>query len=132
MKSIALTIIITLVFSFLIFSQNQLGKGVLAKVGKNVISGEEFSERYEFTPQFRKQNKQMKNSLKLEFLYSLIAEKLWADESAVEGMDTTEAIRFAGEQIEKMYVRDELFSREIKDKVQISDLELIRGTARSN
>jgi parvulin-like peptidyl-prolyl isomerase len=74
----------------------------------------------------------MKNSLKLEFLYSLIAEKLWADESAIEGMDKTDAIRFAGEQIEKMYVRDELFTREIKNKVQISDLDLIRGTARSN
>lgn len=132
MKSIALAFIITSAFSFLIFPQNQLGKGIVAKVGNNVITGEEFSERYEFTPQFRKQIKQMRNSLKLEFLYSLVAEKLWADESAIEGFDTTEAIKFAGEQIEKMYVRDELFSREIKDKVQISALELIRGTARSN
>jgi len=132
MKSIALALIIISAFSSLIFSQNRLGKGNVAKVGNNVITGEEFTERYEFTPQFRKQIKQMRNSLKLEFLYSLIAEKLWADESAVEGLDKTDAIKFAGEQIEKMFVRDELFSREIKEKVQISDLELIRGTARSN
>ena len=132
MKSFSLALILASAFSILIFSQNQLGNGIVAKVGNNVITGEEFSERYELTPQFRKQIKPMRNSLKLEFLYSLIAEKLWADESETEGLEKTEAIKFAGEQIEKMYVRDELFSREIKNKVQISDLELIRGTARSN
>jgi parvulin-like peptidyl-prolyl isomerase len=132
MKLIVLAFTITSAFSLLIFSQDKLGKGIVANVGNNVITGEEFSERYEFTPQFRKQVKQMQNSLKLEFLYSLIAEKLWADESVLEGLDQTDVIKFAGEQIEKMYVRDELYSREIKNKVQISDLELIRGTARSN
>jgi len=132
MKSIILIIIITLIFPFLICSQNNLGKGVVAKVGNNVITGEEFTERYELTPQFRKQNLKMKNSLKLEFLYSLIAEKLWADESEVEGLGNTNTIKFANEQIEKMYVRDELFNREIKNKIKISDIEMIRGMARSN
>jgi len=132
MKSIILSLLFTSITSFLMFPQSQLGKDIVAKVGYNVITTQEFIERYELTPQFRKQNKRMKNSLKLEFLYSLIAEKLWANESEAEGLDKTNTIKFAGEQIEKMYVRDELFMREIKDKVHVSDPEMIRGIARSN
>lgn len=104
----------------------------IAKVGNTIISSSEFLERYELTPVFRKENKSMTESNKLEFLYSLIAEKLWALEAYDLHIDTTNVIKFITDRLTKMFVRDALYQREIKDKVYISDKELIKGYNRYN
>lgn len=104
----------------------------VAKIGNITISNEEFIERFEFTPIPRKENKSITNSIKLEFLYTLIAEKLWALESELRGFDTTEAIKFSEKAFEKMFVRDALFTREIKDKVSVSENELIEGLIKNS
>ncbi len=104
----------------------------VAKVGNTTISSSEFLERYELTPVFRKEIKRMTESNKLEFLYSLMAEKLWALEASDLHFDTTNVIKFITDRLTKMFVRDALYQREIKDKVQISDLELIKGYNRYN
>ncbi len=104
----------------------------VAVVGQSTISSDEFLQRYELTPVFRKENKRMTESIKLEFLYSLIAEKLWALEAADLHFDTTNVIKFITDRFTKMFVRDALYQREIKDKVQISDRDLINGYNRYN
>ena len=48
----------------------------LAKIGDRIISKDDFRFRYEMTP--RMKTSMNKDSLKHEFLYSLVAEKLWA------------------------------------------------------
>ncbi len=105
---------------------------IVATVGNTTITAGEFLERYEMTPLFRKQIKRITPSLKLEFLYSLIAEKLWAQQSEAMGYDTTKIMKFVNEEFEKMFVRDALYHREIKDKIKISDEELIKGYARNS
>ena len=128
MCSIRKILIIIAVLCFFDASSGQpIDDNSVAKIGNITISKEEFIERYEFTPFQRKENKSLTNSIKLEFLYTLIAEKLWALESKQIGFDTSEAIRFAGKAFEKMFVRDELFAREIKNKVSVSESELIDG-----
>lgn len=103
----------------------------VAKIGNINISREEFIERYEFAPFPGKETKIETDAIKLNFLYTLIAEKLWALESRQRGFDTSEAILFSEKAFEKMFVLDALFAREIKSKVNISDDKLIEGIIRN-
>jgi len=126
------TLILYIIFSSTyLFSQSIIDKP-LAKVGSLSISEKEFLQRYEFTPIIGKQNKKNRESLKLEFLYSLIAEKLWALEADHIGLDTTQVMKFEEEEYEKIFVRDALFKKEIKSKIEISEEEIIEGFIRKN
>ncbi|MEB2355361.1 MAG: hypothetical protein OZ915_09295, partial [Ignavibacteriales bacterium] len=51
---------------------------ILAGIGDKVITEQEFKVRYELTPQLFRENKKIVKELKFEFLYSLIAEKLFS------------------------------------------------------
>ncbi len=104
----------------------------VARVGSKVISDSEFLERYEFTPGFRRHIKQKDDSNKLEFLFTLIAEKLFALEAKNLRLDTTEVIRFSKKAFEKMFVRDKLFQEEVRNKIFISDQELLEATIKNN
>ncbi len=127
-------------FAFLIiilfianFTSAQTGNDkIVATVGNTFISSDEFLQRYEMTPMFRKQIKRITPSLKLEFLYSLISEKLWAQQAEQLGLDTTSAMKFVDDEFEKMFARDAFYHREILDKIKISDEDLIRAYARSS
>lgn len=103
----------------------------VAKVGDISISDDEFLERFEMTPGINRQVKGNIESQKIEFLFSLIAEKLWALESLSRKQDTTEVMRFATQAFEKMFVRDAMFARDIKEQIKISDKELSDGLNRS-
>jgi parvulin-like peptidyl-prolyl isomerase len=93
----------------------------VAKVGNELISKDEFVERYELTPQLNAGMIGAENSAKEEFLYSLIAEKLWALEAESMDLDKSDLITSAYKAVEKMYVRDALYREEILNKVNISD-----------
>lgn len=108
----------------------QTDSEVLARTGKSVITQSEFQERFELTPWPRPPVKVTSENLKQGFLYTLIAEKLWALKAQAMGLDTTKAIRMAFNTLEKMYVRDALWKLEIKDKVNIPDDEYAKGYLR--
>ncbi len=112
-------------------AQSILQENILATIGNKQISEVEFLERIELTPQFRKQIKRLTPSLKLEFLYTIIAEKLWAIEAEKSGIDTTEALRTATSSIEKMFVRDALFKQKIKNKIILTQDDIVEGTIRN-
>ncbi len=99
----------------------------VARVGDISISSNEFLERFEMTPGINRQVKSNIESQKIEFLFSLIAEKLWALESLSRNQDTTEVMRFATKAFEKMFIRDAMFQRDIKEQIKISDQELSDG-----
>ncbi len=120
-----------LTLNFCHFTQH-LDDNTVARVGHLNISKDEFQKRYEFTPMFRKQIRKMEIPLKLEMLYTLIAEKLWALEAAANGLDTAEVIKFSAQMFEKMFVRDALYHKIIRDQVQISDEELREGWTRNS
>lgn len=109
----------------------QTDKDIIAKIGTKVITRDQFIERYEFTPTLRKQPDLKNEAIKLDFLYTMVAEKLWALEAHFLGLDTLEVIKFAKTEFEKMFVRDALFKKGITDKIQITPEEFKQGSIRN-
>lgn len=120
-----LTLFLTTVISNSAQSSNN--DKVLAAVGEIKITESEFLERFELTPQFGSHRKRLIDISKLDFLYTLIAEKLWALEAKNENLDQEKSYQTAVNSIEKMFVRDALYRTEILDKINISDEEFIDG-----
>jgi parvulin-like peptidyl-prolyl isomerase len=120
-------ILILIILFFANLNSQSFKKNYVAKVGNLEISDEEFLKRYEFTPAFNRHLKSNTESKKIEFLFTLVAEKLWALEAIDQKLDTTEVIRFISKSFEKMFVRDQLFKSEVKNKIVITDQDLISG-----
>lgn len=132
MKIFLLCLIVLLPSVQINLSAQSFNQPFVARVGDKVISNNEFLERYEFTPGFKRQIKQMEESNKLEFLFTLIAEKLFALEAKNLRLDTTEVIQFSKRAFEKMFVRDKLFQEEVRNKISISEQELLEATIKNN
>ena len=100
---------------------------VIAKIGTNEITEEELRIRYELSPRILSNDLDSVDSLKLKFLYSLIAEKLLAFNAIDKGLANSKEFKFYYTPIEKIFVRDEVFKVEIKDKVKISNQDISEG-----
>jgi len=122
----------TVIIFSLLFSLINLRaqSNIIAKIGINELTKEEFRLRYELSPRILPNDLDNNDSLKLKFLYSLVAEKLWAMEALDKGLINSEAFNFYYKPIEKSYVRDELFRSEIKDKVKVTDDEIAKGKSK--
>ncbi len=130
MKQILLfTSLLIFLFSGFVFCQQKLKP--VAKVGAEEISSQEFKIRYELMPRLSKDYYDT-DSLKKEFLYSLIAEKLWAEGAKSEGLDTLEYLKYFINHIEKLLVRDELYKKEIDSKIKISDADVSEALKRNS
>ncbi len=127
-----LIIIILIYFPFLygeILSQPK--DSILVDLGDKVITVNEFVTRFEFTPWPRRNIKFIDDELKLEFLKTLIAEKLlsiYANESKI---DTSFDLNQAYKNLEKMIVRDALYREEVMNKVKLDQKELNNAFAKS-
>lgn len=125
--------ILLFLFTFLLqinFSEAQKKDDPIAKIGSSVITVDEFKTRYELLPHASVTHKNT-DSLKKEFLASVIAEKLWALEALDRRFDTLKLYQNLIKPIEKMFLRDGLYKQEVESKVKITDLDLIRGKARA-
>ncbi|MCZ7609140.1 MAG: peptidylprolyl isomerase [Ignavibacterium sp.] len=114
-KSI-LNILILGVFPVLIIYPQE--NNILAGIGDKVITEQEFKVRYELTPQLFRENKKIVKELKLEFLYSLIAEKLFSKYGDEIRLDTSAAVKESLEYFEEMFVRDALYKKVIRGKAK--------------
>lgn len=130
MKQLTLKFILLLLPLVTLYPQTA-GEDYLAKAGYKTITTSEFIERYEMTPGFRRHVKGMEESTQLEFLFTLVAEKLFALEASELRLDTTEVITFSTRAFEKMFVRDALFQREVKNKISVTEEEIILATIRN-
>jgi len=91
------------------------------------ISEEEFLERYELLPgQYRNRTNNNEES-KLVFLYSLVAEKILAQEALARRMDQDSVYQYAISGIKKMLARDQLYREEISGKVKTSQKEVYKA-----
>lgn len=126
-----LFLLIVIPFSNLSLSQS-IDQATIASVGTDIITANEFIERYELTPQIYAAMIGAEEATKKEFLYSIIAEKLWALEAESIGLDKSELILSKYKAIEKMFVRDALYKEEILDKVHISDEYLAEAFRRNS
>lgn len=91
---------------------------ILAGIGDKVITEQEFKVRYELTPQLFRENKKIVKELKFEFLYSLIAEKLFSKYGDEIRLDTSAAVKESLEYFEEMFVRDALYKKVIRGKAK--------------
>ena len=121
-----------IIFIFILFSgissaQNE--NEVLAKIGSDVITVEQFQNRFDFMPHLNYSNSNI-DSIKKEFLYSLVAEKLWALEADQLEIDTNETVKLSLKSLEKLFVKDELYKREVESKIVITANEIKIGLTR--
>jgi hypothetical protein len=101
----------------------------VATAGSLTITVEEFRNRFEFMPHLN-YSYDYPDTIKKEFLYSLIAEKLWALEAFETGFDTLEHVRYSLKSLEKLFVKDELYKREVKSKIILTGDEIAEGIDR--
>ncbi len=100
------------------------GEPILARVGDRAITESEFIRRFELTPGPSRQAAGKLEEEKAVTLYSLVAEKLLADEARQQGLDKDSAAIAALEGLRKVLARDELYRVEITRKVTVSRAEL--------
>ncbi len=105
----------------------QDGKDVVAKAGNISVTREEFKKRFEFTPHPGTVGDIDSTLAKKEFLQTLIAEKLLAGEAVKEGLDSTPEYLKAYNYIRDFYLRDALYTIEVKNKTALPDSELAKG-----
>jgi hypothetical protein len=102
----------------------QTQESVLAKAGNLYITEREFLERFELLPnQFRNRLANIEES-KLLFLYSLVAEKLLAQEAETRHLDQDSLFQQAIIQVKKNLVRDQLYREQIRERVKVSRTEV--------
>lgn len=122
--------VIGLVFIFFLNnSYSQEENAVVAKVGASEISVEEFRDRYEFMPHLNYSNDNV-DTVKKEFLYSLIAEKLWSLEGTQRRFDTLESVKYSLESLRRLLIKDKLYKTEIEPQIKISNEEIYTGLQR--
>ena len=125
MKSFFLVVLL----ASLTFSQND--PTIAAKIGGESITLNELKMRMELSPYVPEYRYIYPDSIKYDFLYSLIAEKLWAKEALKIGYASTEKFKFFFQPIEDMFVRDALFKKEVKEKVELSANDINSGIIKS-
>ncbi len=104
---------------------------VVARAGDLFIPEQEFVERYELLPGFGRQARSQAQARKMEVLYSIIAEKLLAQDAVSRGFDRDTLLHLAVLETRKLLARDALYKREVIAKTAVSAGELSRGIARA-
>lgn len=119
-------------FAGVLFGQTpKASESYVAKAGGIFISEEEFIQRFELLPAFGRHRESQLESAKLELLYSMIAEKLLAQEAVARGLDKDSLFRQAFFEVRKMLSRDELYRMEIVQKVDVTLGEIAEGIGRA-
>jgi parvulin-like peptidyl-prolyl isomerase len=102
---------------------------VVAKAGELFISEKEFLQRFELVPALQRSRKSRLEESKLELVYSLIAEKLLAQEARERRLDRDSSFLASFEDVRKLLARDQLYREEVQSKVKVSDQEVRQGIA---
>jgi len=99
----------------------------LAEVGSGVITAADLTERIDLMPFPGKDRPSESDSVKARALESLVAERLLAEEATVRGIgfDSVTALRL--DALERAFVRDELYKKEVSAGVHASDAEIHSG-----
>jgi len=123
--------IVLLIYFITIINVYTQEKEIISTVGNYSITLEEFKKRFELTPQYDAGGMYRDEIARRNFLYSMIAEKLWSLEAEAIGFDSTEIMENTFKALEKMFIRDGLFKQVIESNVQFSDEDVIKGFQRS-
>lgn len=119
MKSkISLIIVILITFNSLSIAQNL--EKILAEIGNQKITAKEFKLRYELSPFVSHRSKWNQDTIKIDFLFSMIAERLWYLDAIEKGLENSEDFRFYFKPLQDIFLRDYLFKQEIEEKIKLS------------
>lgn len=121
--------ILTILFIMILIhdSYPQMNDYVMATIGEKTISVNEFRMRYELSPFMSLKNNWNEDSVKYDFFYSLIAEKLWAMRAAEMGLEQNSNYAFYYKPLEEVILRDALFKQEVENKVKLSPDDINNG-----
>lgn len=125
----ALTVLFTAFVVSMNVSYTQQETDVVAEVGSIKITVEKFKDRYEFMPHLN-YSTDIQDTVKKEFLYSLIAEKLWSLEGTQKRFDTLESVKYSLESLRRLLIKNELYKTEVEPKIKISNEEFNIGLQR--
>ncbi len=128
LKILVFIIIFISASTYLNFAQQK--NSTVATIGKDKITSEEFTKRYELTPHLDS-DEFNSDSTRYDLLYSLIAEDLWAQKAKDLGYDTTDYYKNLVHPMENLYVRDALFKKEIDSKIKYSKEDIHTAIERS-
>lgn len=115
---ISLIILIVIAFNSLLFSQN--ADKILAEVGNQKITAKEFKLRYELSPFVSHRSKWNQDTIKTDFLFSMIAERLWYLDALEKGLENSEDFKFYFKPLQDIFLRDYLFKQEVEEKIKLS------------
>ena len=102
----------------------------IARIGQTVITARDLLLRLELMPFPAKQTKAEAETLKSKALYALIAEKVLARAANRQGISGDEKTGLMKYELENIFVRDELYQREIVAHAAPSRQEIAEGMAR--
>ncbi len=131
MKVISLFLLSFLCF-FTSHAQGTDNNAILGTAGFKNITVMDFKERFEFTPQFGKMSDKTIKEYQLNFLYTLLSEKLWAIDAVEKGYDTTSVMRMVTKSFEDMFIRDRLYMKEIRGKAKYTRQEYLKAIRRQS
>lgn len=106
-------------FAGILFAQEN--NKVLATIGNKNFTVDEFVQRYELIPQVNAGKQKDEALFRNREFYTIIAEKLWAQYAEELGYDSSDVMKYTYKALEKMYVRDALYQREIKNKAKVDE-----------
>ncbi len=106
------------------FAQGDIKGSVVAWVGEEAITTDDFIERYELNPHINSINKRTSYFSKLNFLHTLIAYKLWYQNKNEIGVTESLAYNTAKGEIKKLYVRDALYRKNVLNKINLTSGEI--------
>ena len=99
----------------------------LAEVGSGVITATDLIERIDLMPFPGKDRPSEADSLKIRALQSLVAERLLAGEAAFRGIGFDSVTELRLDALERAFVRDELYKREVAAGVTVSAADIGAG-----
>jgi hypothetical protein len=116
----------------LLISQERktLPRDTLARVGPEVITSVDLLKRIELMPFPRKDKPSQKDSAKVRALLGLIAEKVLANEAKRKSLSEDKISRLMRRELENLFIRDELFKREVEANAKPTAEEVIAGIHR--
>lgn len=100
---------------------------ILGKAGSTYISEDEFVRQFELNPGLYRHRASRLNEEKLMVMYSLIAEKLLAQEAEARGLDRDSSVVAGIGHLTDLLSRDELYREEVTGKVTVSRAEINAG-----
>ena len=105
----------------------ELPSDTLAEVGSAVITATDLIERIDLMPFPGKESPSGADSLKIRALQSIVAERLLAAEATVRGTGFDSVTQLRLDALERAFVRDELYRKEVSAGVTVSASEIAAG-----